>query len=470
MTAIWQLWLQLWKRMPVLAVLSTLMCLTGLVLALIAVLDSQVAYLGMIIVAFASWFWHIGLGQLLRSLCRPESFLLPGFRRHLAGLGVVTALQWIVAPALLIALAGPPHGGLIAAGLALVAALGLALGCGLRVSLLIWAVFIAAGWMPRVAQQVMRIALASPWTAPLLLLCAALLLRIALAPLLRVQDADTPASPLENASLGRQNQSGLEETPARRSAWNRWLSELFDRAAQSALESSLQAYRRRPSAAGRLALVRRLLLPHDNPRAIALRLVLVAGMVVIYFLAAMHRQHFDAAVIGAYAILLTMARFPQLGRGMLRMRPNLSDLYLTLAPATRGEYQKIIVDALTLLVPVSVLTALAYTLLGSMLAHAAEPARMLLTAAIVATSASLVALAVHLIGPEGSFGRGAVNLVLIFGSMAMYWGGYWLLGVFGLAWGALALSAVTISFGGGVWYGAQREYQRRAPRFDAPLG
>jgi len=290
MTAIWQLWLQLWKRMPVLAVLSTLMCLTGLVLALIAVLDSQVAYLGMIIVAFASWFWHIGLGQLLRSLCRPESFLLPGFRRHLAGLGVVTALQWIVAPALLIALAGPPHGGLIAAGLALVAALGLALGCGLRVSLLIWAVFIAAGWMPRVAQQVMRIALASPWTAPLLLLCAALLLRIALAPLLRVQDADTPASPLENASLGRQNQSGLEETPTRRSAWNRWLSELFDRAAQSALESSLQAYRRRPSAAGRLALVRRLLLPHDNPRAIALRLVLVAGMVVIYFLAAMHRQ------------------------------------------------------------------------------------------------------------------------------------------------------------------------------------
>jgi len=128
------------------------------------------------------------------------------------------------------------------------------------------------------------------------------------------------------------------------------------------------------------------------------------------------------------------------------------------------------VDALMLLVPVSVLTALAYTLLGSVLAHAAEPARMLITAAIVATSASLVALAVHLIGPEGSFGRGAVNLVLIFGAMGAYWGGYWMLGAFGLAWGALALGTVTISFGGGVWYAAQREYQRRAPRFDAPLG
>ncbi|MBT2116273.1 hypothetical protein KK141_14650 [Dyella sp. LX-66] len=470
MKAVWQLWLQLWKRMPVLAVLSMLMCLTGLVLALIAMLDARVAYLGMGFVAFASWFWHIGLGQVLRGVCRPESFLLPGFRSRLAWLGVAGVVQWVLLPGALLVLAGPPHGALIIAGLFVVASLGLALGCGRRVSLAIWAVFIAAGWMPRLAAQVTTVALASPWTAPLLFLCAALLIRYALAPLLRIQDVETPTSPLENASIGRNSQSALDDTPARRGAWNRWLGELFDRAAQRALERSLQTYRQRPSAAGRLALVRRLLLPHDNPQAIALRLVLVAGMVAIYFLAVMHRQHFDAAVIGAYAVLLTMARFPQLGRGMLRMRPNLADLYLTLAPATRGEYQKIMVDALILLVPVSVLTALAYTLLGSVLAHAAEPVRMLLTAAIVATSASLVALAVHLIGPEGSFGRGAINLVLIFGAMATYWGGYWLLGALGLAWGALALGAVTISFGGGVWYAAQREYQRRAPRFDAPLG
>lgn len=467
MKAVWQLWLQLWKRMPLLAVLSTLLWLAGLAPLVAASRDGGLAYLGAGALAFGTWFWHIGQGQMLRGLCRPESFLLPGFRRRLAGLGAADAAQWVGIPAVLIALARPPYAWIVCAGLVLAAALGLAIGSGRRVSLAIWLVFIAAGWKPHLASQFVQFALASPWTAPALLLGALLLLRFALAPLLRIEDRDTPASPLENASLGRGASS--DETPAPRGAMARWLSDLFDRAAQRAMENALRAYRRRPTAAGRLALVRRLLLPHDNPQAIAMRLVLVAGMVAIYFLAVMHRQHFDAAVVGAYAILLTMSRFPQLGRGMLRMRPNLADLYLTLAPATRAEYQRIVVEALLLLVPVSVLTALAYTLLGSMLAHAAEPGRMLLAAAIVATSASLVGLAIHLIGPEGSFGRAAVNLVLIFGAMGAYWGGYWTLGVLGLAWGAVALGAVTISFGGAVWFAAQREYLRRPPSFDAPL-
>ena len=58
---------------------------------------------------------------------------------------------------------------------------------------------------------------------------------------------------------------------------------------------------------------------------------------------------------------------------MLRMRPNLADLYLTLAPATRSDYQKTLANALLVLVPISVVTALAYTTLGIVLVHAAEP-------------------------------------------------------------------------------------------------
>lgn len=469
MRAVWQLWLQLWKRMPLASSLCTLLWLAGLALIACSTYDAGLAYLGAGTLAFGIWFWHIGLGQVLRGLCRPESFLLPGFRHRLVGLGVATAAQWIALPAVLIAFAQPQYPWLISTGLVLVAALGLTIGCGRRVSFAIWAVFIAAGWMPQLASRITQAILASPWTAPMLLAGAILLARFALAPLLRIEDRDTPASPLENASLGRNASASADETAASRGKLARWLSDLFDSAAQRAMEDALHAYRRRPTGAGRLALVRRLLLPHDNPRAIALRLVLVAGMVAIYFLAVMHRQHFDAAVIGAYAILLTMARFPQLGRGMLRMRPNLADLYLTLAPSTRAEYQQIVIEALTLLVPVSVLTALAYTLLGSVVAHAEEPGRMLLTAAIVATSASLVGLAIHLIGPEGSFGRSLVNLVLIFGAMAAYWAGYWTLGKLGLGWGTLALGSVTLSFSGAVWFAAQREYQRRPPSFDAPL-
>ncbi|SFS17920.1 hypothetical protein SAMN05216570_3688 [Dyella sp. OK004] len=468
MRAVWQLWLQLWKRMPVLVVLAILMWLGGLIFIVMNPYHYRGSvFVGVALSAFASWFWHIGQGQALRGLCRPESFLLPDFQRRLAWLGAISVLQWVILPSLLAALFAPTHGILIAAALLFVAAMGLATGCGRRVGLLIWVVFIAAGWMPQLAGQIVKVALISPWTAPLLILATVLLLRMTLLPLLHIDDREVEPSPLENANLGRT--ATVDGTPQPRGAIGKRIAGLFDYVAQHAMELALRRYRERPTAPHKLMLVRRLLLPHDNPQAIALRLLLVAGMVAIYFFVIMHRQHFNAAVVGAYAILLTMTRFPQLGRGMLRMRPNLADLYLTLAPRTHAEYQKMLVDALLILVPISVLTALAYTLLGSVLVHAAEPGRMLLTAAIVASSASLVALAVHLIGPEGSFGRAAINLVVLLGSMAMYWGGYWLIGAIGYAIGGITLAVVTISFGGGVWYAAQREYQRRTPCFDAPL-
>jgi hypothetical protein len=216
--------------------------------------------------------------------------------------------------------------------------------------------------------------------------------------------------------------------------------------------------------------VRRLLLPHDNPEAILLRMVLVALIVSVYFLAMMHRQHFNPVIIGAYAIMLSMSRFPQLNIGMTRMRPNMADLYLTLAPETRAEYQKTVSDALLVLVPISMLTALVYTALGAALVHAWDPWHMLFVAAIVSAAASLAALSLHLIGPEGRTGRTIVNFVMVIGVMMVYWGGYWLVGYAGYLIGGGVLAVVTLSFGLGVWFAAQRDYQQRAPRFDAPLG
>jgi len=151
------------------------------------------------------------------------------------------------------------------------------------------------------------------------------------------------------------------------------------------------------------------------------------------------------------------------------MRPNMADLYLTLAPQTRGEYQKIISDALVVLVPISVLTALIYTALGAVLVHAADPWRMLFVAAIVSASSSLAALAVHMVGPEGSTGRMLVNLILIFGVMGVYWGGYWLVDKTGYLVGGGVLAVITLSFGFSAWFTAQREYLIRPPRFDAPI-
>ena len=372
------------------------------------------------------------------------------------------AALWVILPTAFAAACGMPHAVLAGTGLLLAAAVGLASGTGRRASLLIWLVFVGAGWMPQLAMRIGQAALRSPLTPLLLLLVSVLVLMLVLRPLLRIEDAETDASPLASTGLGRMQPTGQDGAPTRGAIGKR-IGGWFDGMAQRAMERALAHYRRRADARGRMALIRSLLLPHDNPPAIALRLLLVAAMVTAYFFVIQHRPHYDAAVIGAYAVLLSLSRFPQLGRGMLRMRPNLADLYLTLAPATRGAYQKTLVDALLILVPVTALSALAYTALGIVLVHASEPARMLLTAAIVGTAASLVALAVHMIAPEGSFGRGIVNIVVVLGAMAAYWGGYLLLGVAGLAWGGGMLALVTLSFGAGVWYAAQREYQRRAP-------
>ncbi|MEP6899240.1 MAG: hypothetical protein ABI870_11980 [Rhodanobacter sp.] len=469
MRAVWQLWLQPWRRVIVLMLLGQLLWLGALAMLLLGDDRQGMAMAAAGLLLPGSFFVHIAQGQTLRGLCRPETFLLPSFRRRLTATATIETIQWVLLPTLLAWLIHLPHLLLFATALFGVAALGLSIGCGRRVGLLIWVVAIAAGWMPGLAAQVLQIALDSALTAPLLWLLLGWLLLITLRPLLRISDREVDVSPLESMSLGRLNAPSSGATPPR-GALGKRVAGWFDITSQQALENALARYRRQPGPLRQLALVRSLLLPHDNPLAVALRLVLVALMVTLYFFVIQHRQHFNAAVIGAYAILLSISRFPQLGRGMLRMRPNLADLYLTLAPRTYVEYQKTIADALLWLVPVSVMTALAYTLLGVALVHAEEPGQMLLASLIVATAASLVALAVHLIGPEGSFGRGVVNVVVVLGAMATYWGAFWIIGALGYGFGGGVAALITLSFGLAVWFAAQREYQRRLPCFDAPLG
>ncbi len=469
MRAIWQLWLQTWRQAVIPTALGQVLWFCAILLMLLNRGDrgGLIGSLGFL--SMGTFLAHIGVGQTLRNLCRPESFLLPRFRLHLLGAALLDLGQWVLLPGLLAHWLELPYAGLIATCLFGVASLGLSIGCGRRVGLFVWVIAIGAGWKPQLATELAHAALDSSFTTPMLLLLIGALLAVTLMPLLSISDPDTEDSPLESMGLGRMNNSpGGVARP--RSALAKRVASWFDLASQHALDVALSRYRRRPGARQRLALVRSLLLPHDNPIAIALRLVLVALVVTAYFFAIQHRQQFDAAVVGAYAILLAMSRFPQFGRGMLRMQPNLADLYLTLAPTTRAAYQKTIADALLLLVPVSVLTALTYTLLGIVLVHAEEPGRMLLTALIIAAAASLTALGVHLIGPTSTFGRGIANFVLILGAMGSYWCGYWLIGSFGYVFGGGLVAAVALSFGITVWLGAQREYLRRAPCFDALPG
>lgn len=470
MRAVWQLWLLPCRQTTAIAVLMQLAWLGGAAaLGCTPARGMGAAGAAAMLFGFGTWFWFTMLGLGLRGLCRPESFLLPDFRRRLAWVGALQVAQWALLPTLAALLLHVPHALLGGAAILLLAALGLAASTARYLNLLVWGLFVLAGWQPGLASQIAKAVIASPWAVSLALLLTFLIARLSLRAQLRIEDRETDNSPLENAQLGRARAGNLDGTPARRGKLARRIGAIFDGTSQRAMEQALARYRRKPTWHLRMVLVRRLLLPHDNPQALALRLLLVAAIVTFYVVAVMHRQRFNAVMVGAYAILLGLSRFPQLGRGMRQMRPNLADLYLTLAPRTRADYQQILLDALTVLVPITVLSTLAYTGLGIVLTHAAEPLRMLLDAAIVSAGASLTALAVHLIGPEGSFGRGLVDIGVTLGAMAAYWGGYWLLGALGHALGSGVLLLLTLGFGLGVWTSARREYLRRPPCFDAPL-
>lgn len=466
MKPVLQLWLLPCRQMPLLGAIAHLLWCAALVCVAWIRPRAEGAALAAGLLAMGSWFWHMGLGSALRGAFQPENFLLPAFRRRLATLGLTDVAAWVVVPAALAWVLGVPHAALGGGLLLLAGAMGFAMGVERWISLLFWPLLVLAGWMPGLVSEVLRSALNSPLTLPLLLLMAALLLRLALHPMLQRGERPPDASPLEGLSLGRGTTPG---TAPRRSALGRRIEDAFDAIAERALQRALARYGKHPSAIRRLVLVRRLLLPHDNPVAIVLRLAIMAVFATLYVVVALHRRHVDATVVGAYAVLLALARFPQVGRGMQRMRPNLADLYLTLAPATRATYQQTLADALLVLVPIGTLSALAYTGLGIALSRAAQPSLMLLVTLIVASSGGLVALAVHLVGPQGTLGRQLASAAVLAGTMAAYWGGVWLVDALGYLAGGGALALVSLGFGLGVWFAAQHEYLRREPCFDAPL-
>jgi hypothetical protein len=423
-----------------------------------------------VLVGMAGFFWHILAGFTLGAVLRPETLMLPRFRRHFALAAAIDGLLTIIVPVVLLAVVGSAAHVLLAGALLLfVMATGIAIGFGLRITLLIWVGILAAGWMPAFTEAVMRAALHSPLTPLLLVLVAMLLLVFALRPRLIASDREIPVSPLEAVGTQRNASTGADGTPRRRGIISKQLVPLLDRSAQRALEAALQRFRRHPGAAARINLVRAVLLPHDNPLAVGLNLLVLASVATIYFFATHAAGRWNAGYVGAYAVIISISRFAAVGNGMRRMRPNLTDLYFSLAPKTRSEFQATLADALLWLVGVAVFNCLAFTLLIVVLLHAQEPARLLLASGISAIGCAFGALGMHLVGPESPSTRSILHLVMAAiaaGSNALV---YWLLGRFGLEWGAAAGMVLMLPFGLGAWLGARRDYLQRTPRFDAPL-
>ncbi|HET8897294.1 MAG TPA: hypothetical protein VFN09_00730 [Rhodanobacteraceae bacterium] len=465
MKATWQLLSAPARRMPVGTALVGLLYLAGFVLAAWLHIAPPLG-----ITVAACWLWHILAGVTGRSLLRPETLLLPRFRWQLALVGLVDGLLTVVLPlAAFVALIGPAHLLLIFSGLALAAVLGLASGLGLRAVFVFWVVALIAGWMPQFSTALAMAALHSPLTPILLLLAAGLLLNMALRPLLTLRDRAEDESPMQAIADGRKPLAAADGTPQQRGFVGKRLSSLFDSIAQQALARALTRFRRQPSGGARRQLLRTLLLPHDNPSTVVIRLVWVALVAALYFFATHATQRWHAGYVGAWAVVLGITRFSAVGQGMVRMRPNLADLYLTLAPQRKADFQRDMADVLLWLVGVALFNCVAYAALAGVLLHEHDFPRLLLAALIAGIGGAFGALAAHLVGPESTTGRGLVQIFVMAATAGVYALVYWLLGRFGLWIGGAASLALTLPFGIGAWQAARTEYLKRDPRFDVPL-
>lgn len=453
------------QRLPLVAGLLALMLLGVLALLVMAGWHASGGLLTMAVLLLqaANLLWHLLAGLMLRELSRDEQWLLPGLHRRLIRLGPWQGLAWIAPGALLTGWQSGWSDGLLLGALGLLlAALGLCLGTGRAVAL----------WLSLAALAVNALApswLHHPalWLSPagtaLVFALALLLLWLALRPLGRLRDRAPAQSPLQALPARQPADGGARSRPWRR------LLDVFEALAERAMYRQLARYRQQPSPTRRIALVRSLLLPHDNAAAIALRLLCLGVLVGGYFMLRRHNPQQDASFVVCYSLLVALTRFTQIGRGLQRLQPHLADLYLTLAPVEHADYQRSVAGALRVLVPQAVIQALGFTLLGLLVLHQGNPLPLLWLCLIVASCYALVALALQLIGPQGEVGRGLVNMLLVGTAALTFYLGRWLVDLFGVLPGGLLLAVPALSFALGVWYAAQQEYQRRRPCFDAPV-
>jgi len=423
-------------------------------------------------VGMTTWLAGMLLGMTMRTLMRTDTLLLPDFARILGQTGLLYALVLIILPALfLLGVSGNAQNILLMAAVQLLAvALGLASGTGFRITLFVWIIFPLVGLLPADVHAILLHALTTSYWVPLLAaLLAALLLRFTLRPLLTVSDREDDDSPMQAIADGRKPANTASGMPQQRGFIGKKLKPILDATAQRNLERSVARLRKRPGTAARMSVIRAVLLPHDNLQGIAINVLVTTLVAGLYFTLIHHGDGMNVGFITSYAVLIGMSRFAAVGRGMVKMQPNLADLYLTLAPETHAEFQATIADALLKLVAVTTFNCVIYSVLIAVLLHAGAPAELLLTALIVGVGASFGALAAHLVGPTTQTGRTLVQMGLLIGAMLIYNLVLWLMHRFGVLAGGFAGIVICLPFGLGAWQYARREYLTRRPCFDAPL-
>jgi hypothetical protein len=421
---------------------------------------------GAMLAAFALWFAWLLAGAALKGLARKETLLLPDFRRALAGAAALWALLFWLLPC---ALASVHWGVLIGwqalgAG-ALAIAWAVLTTSGSRSGFLIWVVIIGARFIPAPFWLAIGPALENPLLPLTALLLAVLILRMVWQRLFPAGDPPLPDSPLLAPEPMRRGMGNTTSNVPRGKLMQR-LNGWSEHGASALLQRAATRYHASPTSARQRAMLRALLLPHEQPRGWLVRWLLWGAFIAVYALALGHAG--QIGMIAGYATFFAMTGLNVVGQGMPRLQPSLVELYLTLAPETRVAFKTQLVDSFLGVLPGAILSAFVFTSLAALLIapHALES--ILATTAILAPPLALATLALYLSLPVNAILRSVVTVVTMFGQMGTIWLGYALLEHFGPLWGGVPVLVVTWSFAIGAWSAARAYWINSTLSFDPP--
>ncbi|NII12278.1 hypothetical protein [Oleiagrimonas sp. C23AA] len=462
MKATWRLLALPWQQMRVGTIGVGVLYLAGVAVSMLKTMP------GVVIIGLSCMFGGLMLGMTVRGLMRTEVHLLPGFLRHLARAGAWLLIPGVLIPTLLMVHYGPLAMAQTAGGLLLLETAMLGSGSGMMVMLLLWLPMMALQAFPKVAQVIMPPIKHSPLAPLLAILLAAWLLYLTLRPLWQQEERPAAMSPMQALPF-RTNSASSREGLRPHSRLAQRLNALFNATSRRALRLALAAFSKQSSRWNRLRLIRAMLLPHDNLAAMGIRFGLTLLFAVLYMSFVGHTQHWSAAGMGAYALMLGMSRLAQVGRGLVQMRPNMAELYMTLGLPSQSQFQATIANTLLWLVPLVLVESLGYGLLTLAILGGTHPLRLLGSLVIAAAGGAFAGLCAQMIGPDTRGGLQGVHIVVILIAEAIYGGVLGLATWLGTALGLSLGVVIVLPFAIGVWLGTRRQYMARVPRFDAPL-
>jgi hypothetical protein len=176
------------------------------------------------------------------------------------------------------------------------------------------------------------------------------------------------------------------------------------------------------------------------------------------------------AGIGYYLVFLASARFAQVQRGLLLLRPSLTDLYLAAAPRNGAEFHALIADALIWLLAVATASAAVYAALVGWMLEVPDPAAYVAAVAAAAFIAALTGLSLCLMTQHGARPRPLLMVLFtaLAGSIAFTLSNA-LTARFGALLGTGLGLALALPFALGFYLSAREGALRQPLVFDPPL-